>query len=535
MNATEPACGSVRLCAVDHGPWQAVQAGLQRSLEAHRLGQLLAPTALILHDVLESAVRVMHLQVFRHIMEADFDVSLNDAEGQVESLFNSEVAEHGSQNIAHACRAGGWMIEVAFPEASPAAPDTLVYIDVPFPWDPGLCNALMLIDALGFRLEIQPLREGSRIGLSKRADRAPVFRSPALLDAEAQLASVGQVADQLSYGLIHFSAVGEITAVSPSMLALLRLDSGEASAQSLAQAIPVAFLNDIIWGLALAESGGAFENYRIRVRLPRDDQVSVLFNVSGFRRDDGAVVSLWQTVSLDAGSARLTEGSILSEVRIHNITRNYVPQLVEQKARDAVRLGQTSLRNEERPVAVLFCDIVGFTSYVELNAGSESTIDTLNTILRRVSASVKRNHGFIDKFMGDCAMAIFDDPANALLAAIDMQSHSEDINTLRSRAGQQTLKLRIGIHWGDVVIGNVGTAERLDWTAIGDVVNTASRIEKSCEPGSVLISRAVREAVERAHPGQFCFCRMFGIKVKGKLDELAVCQVDTGDANKAGK
>ncbi len=535
MNTALPAIDSVRLCAIDHGPWQAVQASLQRSLDAHQVGQLLAPTSLILHDILESAVKVTHLQVFRRIMEADFDVALNDAEGQVESLFNSEVDEHGSQNIAHACRTGGWMIAVHFPDTSAARPDTLAQVDVPFPWDPALCNTPMLIDALGYRLDVEALPEGSRISLSKRADRAPVFRSPALLDADARLASVGQVADQLSYGLIHFSAVGEITAVSQSMLALLRLDPDKVSARTLAQAIPVAFLNDIIWGLALAEGNGAFENYRIRVRLPQDNQVSVLFNVSGFRRGDGAVISLWQTVSLDAGSAQLTEGSILSEVRIHNITRNYVPQLVEQKARNAVRLGQTSLRNEERPVAVLFCDIVGFTSYVELNAGSESTIDTLNTILRRVSASVKRNHGFIDKFMGDCAMAIFDDPSNALLAAIDMQSHSEDINTLRSRAGQQTLKLRIGIHWGDVVIGNVGTAERLDWTAIGDVVNTASRIEKSCEPGSVLISQAVRETVECERPGQFRFHPVFGIKVKGKLDELAVCHVDIGDANSAGK
>jgi class 3 adenylate cyclase len=535
MNAAEPAIDSVRLCAIDHGPWQAVQAALQRSLDGHQLGQLLAPTTLILHDILESAVKVMHLQVFRRIMEADFDVALSDAEGQVESLFNSEIGEHGSQNIAHACRTGGWMIAVHFPDPSAASPDTLVRVDVPFPWNPALCNTPMLIDALGYRLDVEPLAEGSRISLGKRGDRAPVFHSPALLDAAAELASVGQVARQLSYGLIHFSAVGEITAVSPSMLSLLRLDPGNASAQTLAQAIPVAFLNDIIWGLALSEGGGAFENYRIRVRLPQDSQVSVLFNVSGFRHEDGAVISLWQTVSLDAGSAQLTEGSILSEVRIHNITRNYVPQLVEQKARDAVRLGQTGLRNEERPVAVLFCDIVGFTSYVELNAGSESTIDTLNTILRRVSASVKRNHGFIDKFMGDCAMAIFDDPSNALLAAVDMQSHSEDINTLRSRAGQQTLKLRIGIHWGDVVIGNVGTAERLDWTAIGDVVNTASRIEKSCEPGSVLISRAMREAIERERPGQFRFHPMFGIKVKGKLDELAVCHVDMGDAGGARK
>ena len=535
MNTAQPAIDSVRLCAIDHGPWQAVQAGLQRNLDAHRVAHLLAPTTLILHDILESAVKVMQLQVFRHILKADFDIALNDAVGQVESLFNSEVGEHGSQNIAYACRTGGWMIAVHFPNPSAASPDTLTEVDVPFPWDPALCNTPMLIDALGYRLEVEALQEGSRICLSKRADRAPVFRSPAVLDTDAQLASVGQIADQLSYGLIHFSAVGEIVAVSPTMLALLRLEPGEASARNLAQVIPVAFLNDIIWGLALAEGSGAFENYRIRVRLANDSNVSVLFNVSGFRRRDGAVISLWQTVSLDAGSAQLTEGSILSEVRIHNITRNYVPQLVEQKARDAVRLGQASLRNEERPVAVLFCDIVGFTSYVELNAGSESTIDTLNTILRRVSASVKRNHGFIDKFMGDCAMAIFDDPSNAVLAAIDMQSHSEDINTLRSRAGQQTLKLRIGIHWGEVVIGNVGTAERLDWTAIGDVVNTASRIEKSCEPGSVLISRAVREAIERERPGQFRFGPMFGITVKGKLDELAVCHVDTDEANSAGK
>ena len=78
-------------------------------------------------------------------------------------------------------------------------------------------------------------------------------------------------------------------------------------------------------------------------------------------------------------------------------------------------------------------------------------------------------------------------------------------------------------------------AERLDWTAIGDVVNTASRIEKSCEPGSVLISQAVRETVECERPGQFRFHPVFGIKVKGKLDELAVCHVDIGDANSAGK
>jgi class 3 adenylate cyclase len=146
---------------------------------------------------------------------------------------------------------------------------------------------------------------------------------------------------------------------------------------------------------------------------------------------------------------------------------------------------------------------------VESNASSESIINTLNSILRRVSSSVRRHHGSIDKFMGDSVMAIFRDPAAAIFAALDMQSHSADINGLRSRAGQDTLRLRIGIHWGEVVIGNVGTEERLDWTAIGDVVNTASRIEKNCNPGAFLISQAMRDVVAASHHSEIMSGEIF--------------------------
>jgi class 3 adenylate cyclase len=266
------------------------------------------------------------------------------------------------------------------------------------------------------------------------------------------------------------------------------------------------------------------------MRISDEENVSVLFNVSGYRDEQGIIHSLWQIVSL-AGGGSLGEGSILSEARIHNITRNYVPQLVEEKAREAVRLGKDKLINEECFVAVLFCDIVGFTSYVESNASSESIINTLNTILRRVSSSVKRYNGSIDKFMGDSVMALFRDPADAIRAAQDMQSHSADINGLRSRAGQETLRLRIGIHWGEVVIGNVGTAERLDWTAIGDVVNTASRIEKNCHPGSILISQSMRDAVVALQHEEIHFGDIFEIHVKGKREALSVCHIRHGDDN----
>ncbi len=521
----------VTLYAMSHGPWQDVLARVRSALEARQLGQLIAPTTLILHDLLDNALRVMHLRVFRTILESEAGLPFESGDAQLEPLYKAELSEHGSQNIAYACEQSGQQVVVRFPLPDSSHVDTLLEVEVPYVWERGHCQADRLIDALGFRLDVAPLDAGSRLVLVNQVDRQLVCASPQLLDNDTQARSMGQIFDQLGYGLIQFSAVGGILAASPALLARLRMEVSTASISQLTEAIPLSFYQDIIWGLALADGdnggngNGAFENYRIRVQMQGANALSILFNVSGFRHADGTIHSLWQVVSQEAGARLLSEGSIISEVRIHNITRNYVPQLVEQKARDAIRLGQTSLTNEERPVAVLFCDIVGFTSYVEKNASSESVIDTLNSILRRVSVSVKRNRGSIDKFMGDCIMALFDDPAAAVLAAIDMQSHAEDINSLRFRAGQQTLQLRIGIHWGEVVIGNVGTAERLDWTAIGDVVNTASRIEKGCQPGSILISREVMTAVEASQPGKFAFGEVFGLHVKGKQDNLVVCHV----------
>lgn len=516
---------SVRLFALDHGPWLDVQRHLRHALHARGLGRLAAPATVILNDLLDGAVKTMHLRVFRRSMETEFGLPADDGSEQIKSLYATELAEHGSQNIAHACRAGGWHIDVNFPAPAAAGTDTLVRVDVPFPWNPEQCRTRRLIEALELHVGAEESAAGSSIVLTQDAGRHERLAPPELLAPDGCKASMERIFDELGYGLIHFSSVGDILAVSPAMLARLHMDGRETWVRDLASAIPLNFHNDVVWGQALADGNGAFENFRIRVNLPRGDDMSILFNVSGFRLPDGTIPSLWQVVSQEEGPGHLAEGSILSGMRIHNITRHYVPQLVEQKAREAVREGKDSITNEDRPVAVLFCDIVGFTSYVECNADNESIVETLNFILSRVSHSVTRNRGSIDKFMGDCIMAIFDDPADAILAGLDMQTHSEDINRLRSRAGQQTLQLRIGIHWGEVAICNVGTPERLDWTAIGDVVNTAARIQKGCQPGFVLVSKVTRDVVETAQPGRFRFGDTFGLQAKGKRDELAVCNV----------
>lgn len=514
----------LKITSLEHSIWPGLNADLEASLKRLNLEHRSSPTMLILHDLIDTAVRSMHRHVFMKLAEDDFGMMVEGNDASLEELYKAEVAEHGSQNISRFCMQSGSQVSVSFP----AGGNAIVSIQMPVSWNAEQCRTTKLIEALGYQLTIALPADasvGTLLTLSKQSNKLPSEHLASLLDNNANMQEVQRIGEKLGYGVIRFTSAGEVLAVSEQMLESLKLPVNEASVSALCAAIPFNFYNDIIWGFALSGKSGVFENYRIRMHTESTKNVTILFNVSGYRDEQAIVHSLWQVVSLADGSSSLSEGSILSEARVHKITRNYVPQLVEEKARSAVRLGKDKLMNEECAIAVLFCDIVGFTSYVESNSTSESIINTLNTILSRVSGSVKRFNGSIDKFMGDSVMAIFRSPANAIYAALDMQNHSADINSLRSRAGQDMLRLRIGIHWGDVVIGNVGTAERLDWTAIGDVVNTASRIEKNCNPGSILVSRALRDAIPVSQHPDIEFGDVYQIMVKGKREALSVCHI----------
>ena len=399
----------VSVTSLEHSIWPGLHAKLDVSLKRLALAHLSAPTKLVLHDAVDCTVKALHFDVFRRLAEADFGMLADDNENNLEGLFSAEVSEHGSQNIAQYCKENDWHVDIGFPHDG----DAIVSISSLIRGDVTSCNTAKLVEALGYVWEESALAEfpaGCKLTLRKRAERKTPANSAILLDTTAGLDGVRQVCEKLGYGLLRFSSAGELIAASRSILENLKLPVDETALDRLAAAIPFNFYFDTIWGLALTGQNGVFENYRTRVRPDGDEERSVLFNVSGYRDAQAVIHTLWQVVSFDDGGAGLGEGSILSEARIHNITRNYVPQLVEEKAREAVRLGKDKLINEECRIAVLFCDIVGFTSFVESNASSESVINTLNTILRRVSSSVKRYHGSIDKFMGDSVMAIFRDP-----------------------------------------------------------------------------------------------------------------------------
>jgi hypothetical protein len=344
--------------SLEHSIWPGLKAQLEPSLARLELARLAIPVMLLLHDAVDQAVRAMHFEAFKRLAEDEFGMVTGSNAADLEALFNAEVGEHGSQNIAQYCKDNGQYVQIGFPQQG----DDILSIAVPVEWDVTQCGTQGLVDALGLRWRQIPPLQGSTVcayALEQASPDPASARSGVLLDDAASQGSTQHICNKLGYGLIRFSSAGEVIAVSRAMLDSMRLPAEAAAIADLCTSIPFNFYNDVIWGLALSGDGGVFENYRTRVYLHGAEGLTALFNVSGYRDADATIHSLWQIVSLDEGSTHLGEGSILSEARIHNITRNYVPQLVEEKAREAVQLGKSKLINEECEIAVLFCDIVG--------------------------------------------------------------------------------------------------------------------------------------------------------------------------------
>lgn len=162
-----------------------------------------------------------------------------------------------------------------------------------------------------------------------------------------------------------------------------------------------------------------------------------------------------------------------------NLSRYFSPNMVEELAGQDDPLKQT----KEQRVAVLFVDIVGFTSFANTQE-PEEVISTLREFHAIMEACVFDNQGTLDKFLGDGVMATFgtpiekqDDPQNSFRCAMAMTAEVARWNELRAANGKQPLKIGIGIHYGPCMLGDIGGESRMEFAVIGDTVNMASRVE----------------------------------------------------------
>ncbi len=194
------------------------------------------------------------------------------------------------------------------------------------------------------------------------------------------------------------------------------------------------------------------------------------------------------------------------EVTNSQLGRYFSPGVRERiSGEDETLLGPGGRAQE---VAVMFCDICGFTRLTETLPPAE-VIAFLSAYHARMVEAIFAHGGTIDKFIGDAIMVTFgtpdpgpDDAERAVRAGLAMNAALDALNAERARRGLDQIRHGIGIHYGPVIAGNVGTEERLEYTVIGDTVNLASRIEEACkilgEP--FLISAAVSERLPAELP-----------------------------------
>lgn len=188
------------------------------------------------------------------------------------------------------------------------------------------------------------------------------------------------------------------------------------------------------------------------------------------------------------------------------------------------------LGGELKNIAVLFVDIRGFTSMSE-ELPPTTVVEILNRYLTLTATCVRKYHGTLDKFVGDCTMAFWNAPLPqekpvelACRAALDMIADSKKLNAeLMERYGRK-ISFGIGVHWGSAVVGNIGTSFRMDYTAIGDTVNTAARLEANASGGTILISRAVADIL-----GESADVTSLGnsVRLKGKAEDFEVLRLNS--------
>ena len=189
---------------------------------------------------------------------------------------------------------------------------------------------------------------------------------------------------------------------------------------------------------------------------------------------------------------------------------------------DKIRAGQGLITGERKLVTVLFCDLVGSTAIAE-RLDPEEYRDLLDRYMAIAFREIYRFEGIVNQLAGDGMMALFgapiaheDAPHRAVHAALAIRDELRDLDAeLRARHGVD-LRLRIGIHTGPVVVGAVGNDLKMDYTAIGDTTNLASRLQTIAEPGGILIS----EATERLVRGFFDLAPARRVEVKGKAEPV---------------
>jgi class 3 adenylate cyclase len=221
--------------------------------------------------------------------------------------------------------------------------------------------------------------------------------------------------------------------------------------------------------------------------------------------------------------ARLSVKLLEEQKRRERLQRYHSPGVVTRIIKDSAADG--SFVTQERDVTVMFCDIVGFTTMCQ-HAEPQQIGEMLNDFFGRMGEVIFEHDGTLDKFIGDAILAVFGAPLDqpdhatrAVSAAIAMRAELARANLERP---DNPVHMRIAINSGRALTGDIGSPKRREFTVLGDVVNTASRIEGAvAKPDQIVISKNTRDRIGHA----FDVRSLGGVQLRGRDTELEVFEV----------
>ncbi len=243
-----------------------------------------------------------------------------------------------------------------------------------------------------------------------------------------------------------------------------------------------------------------------KTRLP------VLTHIAPIKDENGNIIAAIE-VFRDISKA---EDYLRLQKKFKKLIKKYVStatyEEVERQARE-----NTADSSTKKDLSVLYLDIENFTVYSEKHSPGQVT-RMLNEVFGICEVITKECFGDIDKFIGDAVMAVFIDPNDAVKAGYEILSALEMMNENRAENNKQKINVRIGINSGPLIQGTIGTVNRKDLTVIGDVVNTATRIQGISPVNSVSISESTRARL--TEPDEFEFHKR--TLVKGKEHPVSI-------------
>ena len=335
-------------------------------------------------------------------------------------------------------------------------------------------------------------------GTGELAIVAAEFRNPDKRPADEQITISRTVVDQVMadrVSLLSYDTLSDERFVQAKSIVMQNISS--------VMCAPLLSKNDVL--------GVIYVDCREAMKLLREDDLDLL-----------NAVAAESSIAVDNAS---THKRLVKEELARATYRRFMPPHVVDEIfanPSALILGGKSCC-----VTALFSDIRGFTSMAE-NLEPQIVVQILNEYFADMTPIVFDQHGLLDKFMGDGLMALFGVPlptadaaSNAVTAAIAMQRRMTTVNNDLRELGLSEIAIGIGINTGDVTVGYIGSRERTDYTAIGDTVNLAARLEKQAKAGQIIISRFTLDAIGDKFPLRPCD----EIRVKGKQEPVQIYEV----------